>query len=88
MRSGVGEWFCRHFTAVPDGPPTGQWKIIVEEMNQAAFEPTPDIGGRNVVATQPDALSYPCERLQPDLLVDGLLEAACRVNPILDSRAD
>src|ERR1017187_9559830 len=64
MCSGNGEPFCRQSTAVPNRPTAGQWKIIVEQMNETAFETASDVGGGNVVTALLHALPHTSDGLR------------------------
>ncbi len=63
MRSGISHKPCRKTPAVPDHPARRQWQIMHHQMRQTALETPPDVHHRNIVPTQPHALTDACHGL-------------------------
>ena len=58
MRGGTGEAFRGQSAAVPNGPAAGQGKVVVEQVDEAAFETAANVGGGNVVSAQAHPLTH------------------------------
>ena len=58
MLGGNGESFCGKPATVPHRPTCCERQIVVEQMNEAALEAAADVGCRNIMTAELDALSH------------------------------